>query len=200
MSRFPSEAITPIRKLERIASGVKLRDGFPSLNSVDAKELLAALRISPESAHAEATDAGVPTLEQIEGYAIALRLMKPGDALPLQWVEICRRQMIAAWGAKQPHEPRGDVATIRTAVADYMRSEGCACCRDTDAHEVHRRRLAELLHVPGHPEQPEWNDFSPYETGKQPLTKNGNQAQADCDSAAVNPEPRQDVPNNRGTP
>lgn len=36
----------------------------------------------------------------------------------------------------------------RKAVADYMASEGCSCCRDTVAHPIHSRRLAELLDVP----------------------------------------------------
>lgn len=37
---------------------------------------------------------------------------------------------------------------IRTAVADYMGSEGCSCCRDVDGHEVHKAALAKLLNVP----------------------------------------------------
>ena len=37
---------------------------------------------------------------------------------------------------------------IRQAVADYMRSEGCSCCRDIEAHEQHKAQLAKLLHVP----------------------------------------------------
>ncbi len=40
------------------------------------------------------------------------------------------------------------IENIRTAVADYMRSEGCSCCRDIEAHEANTRRLAELLEVP----------------------------------------------------
>ena len=36
---------------------------------------------------------------------------------------------------------------LRTAVADYMRSEGCACCRDVEAHEKHAAKLAKLLQV-----------------------------------------------------
>jgi hypothetical protein len=39
-------------------------------------------------------------------------------------------------------------AELRGAVADYMRSEGCDCCRDRDAHEIHTARLAKLLNVP----------------------------------------------------
>lgn len=37
---------------------------------------------------------------------------------------------------------------IRRAVADYMRSEGCSCCRNQEKHEDAQRRLAGLLDVP----------------------------------------------------
>ncbi len=37
---------------------------------------------------------------------------------------------------------------VRQAIAEYMYSEGCSCCRDIDAHEVNKKRLAELLNVP----------------------------------------------------
>lgn len=39
---------------------------------------------------------------------------------------------------------------VRTAVANYMRSEGCSCCRDRDAHERHEAELAKLLDVPAY--------------------------------------------------
>lgn len=39
-------------------------------------------------------------------------------------------------------------AEVRRAVADYMYSEGCACCRNVEAHKEHEARLAKLLHVP----------------------------------------------------
>jgi hypothetical protein len=39
-----TEGVSPVQKLERLASGIKLRDGFPSLTTADAKVLLAALR------------------------------------------------------------------------------------------------------------------------------------------------------------
>ena len=35
---------------------------------------------------------------------------------------------------------------VRRALADYMGSEGCSCCRGDD-HEEHKKRLAELLDV-----------------------------------------------------
>jgi len=37
---------------------------------------------------------------------------------------------------------------LRTAVADYMQSEGCSCCGNTEEHAVHAERLAVLLDVP----------------------------------------------------
>ena len=39
---------------------------------------------------------------------------------------------------------------IRAAVADYMWSEGCSCCRDIDAHKVNEAKIAALLDVPAH--------------------------------------------------
>ncbi len=38
---------------------------------------------------------------------------------------------------------------IRTAVADYLGSEGCSCCRGAD-HDKNQNRLAELLNVPAY--------------------------------------------------
>lgn len=42
---------------------------------------------------------------------------------------------------------------IRRAVADYIRAEGCACCRDTPGHEDAGNRLGELLQVPMYPDE-----------------------------------------------
>lgn len=36
---------------------------------------------------------------------------------------------------------------IREAIADYMRSEGCDCCRHS-SHGKHAERIAKLLRVP----------------------------------------------------
>lgn len=41
-----------------------------------------------------------------------------------------------------------NLEAVRQAVAEYMYSEGCSCCRDIDAHSVNKKRLAELLNVP----------------------------------------------------
>lgn len=37
------------------------------------------------------------------------------------------------------------VADVRQAFADYYKTEGCSCCRDTDNHDKAENKLAELL-------------------------------------------------------
>lgn len=56
-------------------------------------------------------------------------------------------------------------AKLRTAVADYMRSEGCGCCEDHEAHLEHAARLAELLGVPPYADNSGY-DFSPFRSQK----------------------------------
>jgi hypothetical protein len=51
---------------------------------------------------------------------------------------------VAAMGLNMTKKVRVE---IRRLVADYMRSEGCSCCRDTDAHEKHAEALAKVLGV-----------------------------------------------------
>ena len=58
-------------------------------------------------------------------------------------------------------------AALRQAVADYMRSEGCSCCRDTDAHREHEARLARLLKVPRYDDGSGFN-FARYRTREEP--------------------------------
>lgn len=54
---------------------------------------------------------------------------------------------------------------LRTAVANYMHSEGCGCCQDHEAHSKHKAELGKLLDVPGKPDPDDlWYDFSPYRT------------------------------------
>jgi hypothetical protein len=36
---------------------------------------------------------------------------------------------------------------IRRLIADYMRSEGCTCCQDREAHAEHAEALAKMLKV-----------------------------------------------------
>jgi hypothetical protein len=54
---------------------------------------------------------------------------------------------------------KDELKAIRAAVADYMWSEGCSCCEDTEAHGKHRETLAKLLKVP---KRDDWHDFSKY--------------------------------------
>lgn len=49
---------------------------------------------------------------------------------------------------------------LRTALAEYMQSEGCSCCQDVDKHEQDKARLAKLLAVP------KYKDGSGYDFGK----------------------------------
>ena len=39
-------------------------------------------------------------------------------------------------------------AKLRNLIADYMRSEGCSCCQNTEMHDDIHRKLGELLDVP----------------------------------------------------
>lgn len=50
---------------------------------------------------------------------------------------------------------------IRQAVADYMWSEGCSCCRNIEAHDEHKVRLGKLLHVPMYGDK-SGHDFSKF--------------------------------------
>lgn len=51
---------------------------------------------------------------------------------------------------------------LRTAVAAYMRSEGCSCCRDYNAHKKNTETLAKLLNVKKYSDGSGYN-FTPYE-------------------------------------
>lgn len=59
-----------------------------------------------------------------------------------------------------------DLQTVRRAIADYMRSEGCTCCQDTEAHAEHKKALALLLGVPMH-EDGSGYDFSKFRSGEE---------------------------------
>lgn len=52
---------------------------------------------------------------------------------------------------------------IRRAIADYMRSEGCSCCRDADGHTNAAERLALILKVPRYSDDSGFN-FSKFRT------------------------------------
>ena len=59
----------------------------------------------------------------------------------------------------------GWIPEIREAVADYMFSEGCSCCRDINAHIEHEKRLGELLFVDPYSDGSGY-DFSKYRSNK----------------------------------
>lgn len=54
---------------------------------------------------------------------------------------------------------------IRTAIADYMSSEGCSCCRDYEAHLEHQEVLGKLLEVPKYSDESGY-DFSLFRTNQ----------------------------------
>ncbi len=58
---------------------------------------------------------------------------------------------------------------LREAVANYMWSEGCSCCRDIDAHKIHKKQLAELLDVPPYKDGSgyDFNQFSLFDTDER---------------------------------
>lgn len=55
------------------------------------------------------------------------------------------------------HELSQHELEIRRALADYMQSEGCSCCRDDEAHKKHKQHLAYLLEVPPYEDNSGWN-------------------------------------------
>lgn len=56
-----------------------------------------------------------------------------------------------------------ELKALRTAVADYMHSEGCSCCRNLEAHEQHEAALGKLLKVEKYSDGSGYN-FSRYRT------------------------------------
>ncbi len=58
------------------------------------------------------------------------------------------------------------IAQIRRAVADYMSSEGCSCCRSIDRHDENEAVLAKLLKVPMYSDKSGY-DFGRFETKKK---------------------------------
>lgn len=55
---------------------------------------------------------------------------------------------------------------IRRAFADYVFSEGCSCCRNTEVHEEAATELAELLDVPRYDDGSGF-DFTRFRTAVQ---------------------------------
>ena len=60
------------------------------------------------------------------------------------------------------------IGDIRQALADYMRSEGCSCCRDNERHEANAKRLAKLLRVPKYKDGSGY-DFTRFSTASKAL-------------------------------
>lgn len=60
-------------------------------------------------------------------------------------------------------KPKNPIAKIRRALADYIASEGCSCCRDSNRHEEAAKRLAKLLRVKKYPDGSGY-DFHAYQT------------------------------------
>lgn len=54
---------------------------------------------------------------------------------------------------------------VREAVANYMSSEGCSCCRDVDAHKINAEVLGILLNVEKYKDGSGRN-FNKYKTQK----------------------------------
>lgn len=57
------------------------------------------------------------------------------------------------------------ISEVREAVADYMRTEGCSCCRDFEGHAINKERLARLLRVDKYSDDSGF-DFSKYQSNK----------------------------------
>ena len=55
---------------------------------------------------------------------------------------------------------------VRQAVAEYMQSEGCSCCRNYEKHVENAARLAKLLRVPKYKDGSGY-DFSRYRTKRK---------------------------------
>lgn len=72
---------------------------------------------------------------------------------------VCR-EAIAEIKHLREYERKYNNNRIRTAVADYMRSEGCSCCRGKD-HDKHATKLAMLLKVDPYDDASGW-DFNKY--------------------------------------
>ena len=55
---------------------------------------------------------------------------------------------------------------IRSAIANYMRSEGCGCCEDRDGHRAHKAIIAKMLKVPMYSDKSGY-DFGKFETSSK---------------------------------
>ena len=64
---------------------------------------------------------------------------------------------------KKAVEPKVSLSLLRSAVADYIKSEGCGCCANYEQHQKDKRWLGRLLRVPKYPDDSGY-DFSRFES------------------------------------
>lgn len=57
---------------------------------------------------------------------------------------------------------------IKNAIADYVASEGCFCCENTEEHQKAKLRIAKLLRIPKYDDGSGF-DFGKYETKSEAL-------------------------------
>jgi len=69
-----------------------------------------------------------------------------------------------AGNGTKPHVSGALLAVVRQAVADYMYSEGCSCCRGNN-HDANKETLAKLLKVPKYKDNSGY-DFGKFRSGK----------------------------------
>lgn len=62
------------------------------------------------------------------------------------------------------------IKDIRTALADYIASEGCGCCRREKEHSEALQKLGKLLKVKKYKDGDGY-DFSKYKTSNNPTAK-----------------------------
>lgn len=87
------------------------------------------------------------------------------EALGANDVELARGVTMSGHPCKVDVKPESSIALkdrIRTAVAEYVWSEGCSCC-EREEHKEHKRALAELLGVEQYEDGSGYN-FSKYLT------------------------------------
>lgn len=70
-------------------------------------------------------------------------------------------------------ETHSELGEILRAVADYMWSEGCSCCRNIEEHEQNKAVLAKLLKVPKYDDGSGY-DFSPFRTERASSSTQGS--------------------------
>lgn len=64
---------------------------------------------------------------------------------------------------------------VRTALADYIRSEGCSCCENTDKHNIAKAVLGKLLRVPMYSDKSGY-DFYRFCSNRKTCVKDENES------------------------